>query len=138
MCIDVLMVFSRHTQRILSLPVVTSSSMSRTMVFDGLIDAVTWGRNGFTSTTGATAWACKTPAVAKNKVTGSTVCWIEDESSSFVVRDGLHDVGQMFLDLPLRNSQHLCQLMRGQPGLCDRTDDPLTRCLFGRHNDAPS
>ena len=86
----------------------------------------------------AAAWARQTAAVTKDKVTVLTACRVQDEPPCLVARDGLHDVGQMLLDLSLGNAQHLGQLVRRQPGARDQVDDPLTRCPFGRQHDAAS
>lgn len=76
------------------------------------IDAIAWRRNGFASTMRAAAWACQTAAVTKDKVAVPTACRVKNESPGLVARDGLHNVGQMLLDLSLGNAQHLCQLVR--------------------------
>ena len=96
------------------------------------IDAIACCRNGFASTKRAAARARQTAAVPKDKVTVLTACRVQDEPPCLVARDGLHDVGQMLLDLSLGNAQHLCQLIGRQPGARDRLDDPLTRRPFGR------
>ena len=72
------------------------------------IDAVTWGRNSLASTTWAAARARQTAAIMENKVTALTECRVQNKPSRFVTRDGLHDMSQMLLDLPLPNPQHLC------------------------------
>ena len=80
------------------------------------IDAVAWCRDGFASTLRAAAWTRQTAAVTKDKVTVVTACRVQDEPPCLVACDGLHDVGQMPLDLSLGNAQHLCQLVRLEPG----------------------
>jgi hypothetical protein len=77
------------------------------------INTIPWRSDGFASTLWAAAWTRQTTAVAKNKIAILTVCRDQDESPGFVARHGLHDVGQMFLNLPLGNTQHLSQLVRG-------------------------
>ena len=74
----------------------------------GQIDAIAGRRDGFTPTMWAAAWARQTAAVTKDKVTVLTACRVQNESPSLVAREGLHDVGQMPLDLSLGNPQHLC------------------------------
>ena len=86
----------------------------------------------------AAARACQTAAIAKDEVTVLTACRVQDEPPCLVARDGLHDVGQMLLDLSLGNAQHLCQLVRRQPGARDQVDDALTRRPFGRQHDVTS
>ena len=86
----------------------------------------------------AAAWSRQTAAVTKDKVTVLTTCRVQDEPSCLVAHDGLHNVGQMFLDLSLGNAQYLCQLEGRQPGACDQVDDPLTRRLFGKQHVATS
>lgn len=86
----------------------------------------------------AAAWARQTAAVTKDEVTVLTACRVQDEPPCLVARDGFHDMGQMLLDLPLGNAQHLCQLVRRQTGARDQVDDPLTRRPFGRQHDATS
>lgn len=75
------------------------------------IDAIPWCRDGFPSTMRAAARACQTAAVTKDKVTVLTACRVQDEPPCFVVRDGLYNVGQMVLDLALRDAQHLGELV---------------------------
>lgn len=86
----------------------------------------------------AAAWARQTAAVAKDKITVLTARRVQDELSRLVAQDGLHDVGEMLFNLTFRNAQHVCQLVRGQPGACDQFDDALTRRPFERHHDATS
>ena len=86
----------------------------------------------------AAAWACQAAAVAKNKITVSTARRVQDEPSRLVARDGLHDMGQVLLDLSLAYPQDLRQLMRRQPGARDELDDALTRRPFERQHDATS
>ena len=74
----------------------------------GQIDAKAGRRDGFASTMRAAAWARQTSAVTKDKVTVLTACRVQGEPPGLVARDGLHDVGQMLLDLSLGNAQHLC------------------------------
>ena len=86
----------------------------------------------------AAARARQAAAVTKDKVTVLTACRVQDEPPCLVVPDGLHGVGQMLLDLSLGNAQHLCQLVRREPGARDHVDDALTRRPFGRQHDATS
>ena len=102
------------------------------------IDAIARCRDGLASTLWAAAWARQTAAVTEDKVTVLTACRVQDEPPCLVARDGLHDMVQMLLDLSLRNAQHLCQLVRRQPGSRDEVDDPLTRRPLGRQHDVTS
>ncbi len=102
------------------------------------IDAIAGRCDGFASTMRAAAWARQTVAVTKDKLTVLTACRVQDEPPCLVVRDGLHDVSQMLLDLSLGKAQHLGQLVRRQPGASDQVDDPLTRRPFDRQHDATS
>ena len=68
--------------------------------------------NSFASTLGAAARARQTAAVAKNKVTVLTEGRVQDEPFRCVAGDGSYDMAQMFLNLPLADAQHLCQLAR--------------------------
>ena len=86
----------------------------------------------------AAAWSRQSAPVTKDKVTVLTVCRVQNEPSCLVARDGLHDVGQMLLDLSLGNAQHLCQLVGRQPGVRDQVDNPLTRRPFERQHAATS
>lgn len=43
-------------------------------------------------------------------------------------------MGQMVLDLPLGDPQHLRQLVRRQPGAGDQVHDSLARCPFGEQH----
>ena len=86
----------------------------------------------------AAARARQAVAVTKDKVTVLTACRVQDEPPCLVVRDGLYDVGQMLLGLSLGNAQHLCQLVRREPGARDQLDDALTRRPFERQHDATS
>src|SRR5262245_6369755 len=76
------------------------------------IDAIAWCSDSLAPTMRAAARARQTTAVPKDKVAVLTECRVQDEPFRLVARYGLHDMGQMFLDLPLPNSQHLCQLVR--------------------------
>jgi len=60
----------------------------------------------------AAAWARQTAAVAKDKITVLTACWVQDELSRLVAQDGLHDVGEMLFNLAFGHAQHVCQLVR--------------------------
>ena len=85
-----------------------AQSMRRAVIIVVLsIYTIAWRRDGFTSTLWTAAWARQTPAVAKNKIAVLAACRIQDELPCLVARDGLHDVGQMLLDLSLGNTEHL-------------------------------
>jgi hypothetical protein len=89
-----------------------AQSMRRAVVIGVLsIDAIAWNRDGLASTLRAAAWARQTPAVSKNKIAILTACRVQDELPCLIARDGLHDVGQMLLDLSLGNTEHLRQLV---------------------------
>ena len=76
------------------------------------INAIACCHNSFAPTLGAAARARQTAAVAKDKVTVLTAGRLQNKPSRFVTRDGFHDMAQMFLNLPLADAQHLCQLAR--------------------------
>jgi len=86
----------------------------------------------------AAARASQTAAVAKDKITVLTARRVQDELSRLVAQDGLHDVGEMLFNLTFGNAQHVCQLVRGQPGARDQLDDALTRRPLERQHDATS
>lgn len=75
------------------------------------IDTVTRSGDALTPADRAAAGAGQSAAVAEEKPAILATRRFEDESTGLVPRERFHHVGEMILDLSLRNPQHLCQLM---------------------------
>lgn len=63
---------------------------------------------------------------------------VQQEAARTVSRHRFNDVGEVILYLPLRDTQHLGQLMSGAEGSGDQVDDPLAWGLLGREHDPSS
>jgi hypothetical protein len=63
---------------------------------------------------------------------------IQQEAARTVSRHRFHDVGEVILYLPLRDTQHLGQLMCGAEGSSDQVDDSLAWGLLGLEHDPSS
>ena len=98
------------------------------------LDTVTRGGNAFAPTVRATAGPGEPPAIAEDKVAVRTARRLQDESPGLVPRDRFHRMHEMLFDLPFCNPQHLCQLVRREPGADQQVHDALTRGAFGREH----
>lgn len=76
------------------------------------------------------------PAVAEHVTAVRTAGGFEDKPAAAIMYERFGDVKQMVFDLPLRNAEHLRQLVGGQSGADQQIDEALARRPVGERHKA--
>jgi hypothetical protein len=108
-----------------------SSSLSR-----GSINAIAGCGDAFASAARAAAWSRQLPAVLKNEMALRTGGGLQNETPLPISGDRLHDMNEVVLDLPLRDAEHLRELVRGKSRSAQQFDHALPRRPWYRQHPA--
>ena len=76
------------------------------------------------------------PAVTEDVAAVRTGGRFEDEAAGAITRERFGHVVQMVFDAPLRDAEHLGQLVGRQPGAGEEVDDALAGRAFGKRHEA--
>ena len=93
------------------------------------VDAIAGRGDALTSAAGTAAGSRQFRAVAKEEATVLAAGRFENESFLSIPRDGLHDVREVVFHLSLRNPEELGELVGGQTGAGQESDQALAHCL---------
>ena len=105
-------------------------------VSGGAIDAIEGCGDAFASTARAAAWSRQLPAVLKNEMARRTGGGLQNETPLSISGDRLHDMNEVVLDLPLRDAEHVRELVGGKSGSAQQLDHPLSCRLWSRQHPA--
>lgn len=100
----------------------------------GSIDAIAGCGDAFASAARAAAWSRQLPAVVKNEMALRTGGGLQNETPLPISGDRLHDMNEVVLDLPLRDAEHLRELVGGKSGSAQQLDHPLSCRLWYRQH----
>ncbi len=91
------------------------------------IDAESGAGNLFAPAFRAASGLREFGAMPKRKTAAQTHGGFEHEPTRRIPGEAFDDVSQMLFDPALGNAEHLCQLVRGTPGVAEEVDQPLPR-----------